>query len=337
MRRLDVLAARELFPRKSWGHGASGVGRRVPAVLAVLVPLLVLAGCASQRGLVSQADYLALLPEDAEIYLRFPVQENLAFAHQLVSSFAPQMDEKDIQKLTKRFSAVYGAVTGDGFSAVATGSFPRLGLSLALKEKNGWKKVRDQDIPVTQEYYQYQDLPLQVAFPSSSVMMVSPRVDSLLASYQEQEGLEAPPYENPLASFTPDYEERAAAGSPAAGTGSAAVGESIDFYVSDVVSVVLPILGTGLPISLPVDGLYGRFLPLDGELDGHGGRLYSFAGYLVLSDPRAMKPTLTALRLVSRGLGLGVEYSSLGESVVKLSGVTVSESDLGALLGKALR
>jgi hypothetical protein len=40
----------------------------------VLITLFFLTGCASKKGRVSDTDYLSILPEDADMYLRFPVQ-----------------------------------------------------------------------------------------------------------------------------------------------------------------------------------------------------------------------------------------------------------------------
>ena len=65
----------------------------------VLITVFFLAGCASQRDMVSDTDYMSLLPEDAEIYLCFPVQDNPSIAGELVTAFAPQMEALDIKKL----------------------------------------------------------------------------------------------------------------------------------------------------------------------------------------------------------------------------------------------
>ena len=302
----------------------------------VLITLFFLAGCTSQRGMVSDTDYVSLLPEDADMYLCFPVQDNVHFASQLITTFEPQMTAQDTQKLTKRFDTIYGAVKGKSFSAVATGSFPKLGLGFALKEKNGWKKIKDSAIPVTGSYYQYQNLPFQIAFPSSSLMVLSPQVDSLLNSYQQQIEGSLIAEENPLVQFVSDHEQVFTDNS--ALSGNNLVGTSIDFYIPDVVSVVLPILKASLPINLPLTDLYGSFITQAHSSDAAEKEgEYAFVGYLGLSDERALKPALTVLKLVTRGLGLDLTYSSLGASTIKISGVTLSESVLGDLLKQALQ
>lgn len=325
MRRLDdikISLSLFSFPK----HGS-----RFTAIWGfMLIALFFLAGCASQKGMVSDTDYISLLPEDADIYLRFPVQDNLDFASQLITTFEPQMEAQDAQKLTKRFDTIYGAVKGKNFSAVATGSFPKLGLGFALKEKNGWKKVKDSAIPVTGSFYQYRNLPFQVAFPSSSLLMLSPQVDSLLTTYQQQLEGNFIAAENPLAQFVSDREQ--AFVENASSSDSSSAGTSIDFYIPDVVAVALPLMKVALPINLPLTNLYGSFIP-----QGHKEGQYAFVGYLGLSDPRALKPALTVLKLVTRGLGLDLTYSSLGESTIKISGITLSESVLGDLLQQALR
>lgn len=305
----------------------------------VLITLFFLTGCASKKGRVSDTDYLSMLPEDADIYLHFPVQENSRFASQLITSFAPNIEAADTQKLIKRFNTIYGAVKNGQFSAVATGSFPKLGLSFALKEKNGWKKIKDSAIPVTGAYYQYQNLPFQLAFPSSSVLMMASQVDELLSSYEQQIEGTTIIETHPLAVFVTDHEYTFTENNNL-DENTISKNQSIDFYVSDVVSVVLPIVKTTLPINLPLTDLYGSFIPQDDSTENTSTEEfeYSFVGYLGLSDGRAMKPALTVLKLVSRGLlGFDVTYTSVGDTTIKISGVTVSEKVLGDLLKKALQ
>ena len=329
MRRLDGITT-SLFLFSFPKHGS-----RFTAIWGlILIVLFFLAGCTSQRGMVSETDYLSLLPEDADMYLRFPVQDNVHFASQLITTFEPQMEAQDAQKLTKRFDTIYGAVKGKEFSAIATGSFPKLGLGFALKEKNGWKKIKDSAIPVTGSFYQYRNLPFQVAFPSSSLLMLSPQVDSLLTTYQQQLEGNFIAAENPLAQFVSEHEQVFTENATSANSSSA--GTSIDFYIPDVVAVVLPLIKVTLPINLPLTNLYGSFIPQADSDTAEEGQ-YAFVGYLGLSDPRALKPALTVLKLVTRGLGLDLTYSSLGESTIKISGVTLSESVLGDLLQQALR
>ena len=308
-------------------------GRKISVMFGfILIALFFLAGCASQKGMVSDTDYMSLLPEDAEIYLCFPVQDNPFIAGELVTAFSPQMKAQDIKKLTKRFDTIYGAVKGKAFSAVATGSFPKLGLGFALKEKNGWKKIKDSAIPVTGSFYQYKNLPFQIAFPSSSLMMLSSQVDSLLISYQQQLEGNAVVAENPLAQFISEHEQAFTNNDTL--SDSIPAGTSIDFYVSDVVSIILPLLKTSLPIHLPFTNLYGSFIP-EGNVSQEE-EMYSFVAYVGLTDSRVMKASLTTLKLVARGFGIELDYSSVGEETIKISGITLSQKDLGDLLKKIL-
>lgn len=311
----------------------------------ILITLSFLIGCASQKGRVSETDYLSLLPEDAEIYLRFPVQENQEVASNLISSLVPEMEEKDMDNLKKRFDNIYAAVKNSELSAIATGSFPKAGLGFVLTEKNGWTKVKDEAVPVTKEYYQYQNLPFQIAFPNSSTMMTSPQVNELLASYEQASSLDYYPQINPLAQFSSEYEDMFLGSSGSVDSQSYEFNnQTIDFYVSDVISVVIPLLKRTLPISLPLTDLYGRFTPVsndDLQVSADNttseGKLYSFTGYLGLSDSRAMLPTLAALKIVFRTLGFNVEYEALGEDTIKISGLTVSEQQIVSLLNKSLK
>ena len=155
--------------------------------------------------------------------------------------------------------------------------------------------------------------------------MLSPQVDSLLTTYQQQLEGNSIAAENPLAQFVSEHEQVFTENATSANSSSA--GTSIDFYIPDVVAVVLPLIKVTLPINLPLTNLYGSFIPQADSDTAEEGQ-YAFVGYLGLSDPRALKPALTVLKLVTRGLGLDLTYSSLGESTIKISGVTLSESVL---------
>ena len=208
---------------------------------------------------------------------------------------------------------------------MAAGSFPKIGLGFVLTKKNGWTKVKDKAIPVTKKYYRYQGLPFQIAFPDSSVMVAAPQVGDLLASYENEGHLGVPTEANPLAAFV------AGAGHP----------QSIDFYVSDFAAVVLPVMNAMVPVSLPVRDFYGSFVPAQSgpEVAGQAesGQMYAFEGFMDLSDSRALRPALTALRLLTRGFGQNVVYSAAGEETIGISGIVLSEKDLAGLLQKLMR
>ena len=292
------------------------------AFIAVVVGLL--AGCASQRGLVSEADYLALLPQDADIYLRLPVQDNRELAGRLVSSVSPSMTGEDLQRLTDRFDMIYGAVDGRKLSAVATGSFPKTALGLVLKEENGWTLTKDKAIPVTGRFYQYRGLPLEVAFPNSSTLVAAPKVVPLLESFQRQA---ASPHPAVLPEALSRFQE-------------ASDGRTIDFYVADVTAALAPFMRDILSINLPIQDMYGSFTPVG---DGGGGsegaaQLYSFSGQIGLPDHRALNSALVALNILARTLGLDISASAQeGGTTISISGVMVSQDTLADLVSGVLR
>lgn len=289
------------------------------AFAAALVGLL--AGCASQRGLVSDTDYLALLPEDAEIYLRLPVRENRELAGRLVSSLSPATPGEDVRRLTDRFDMIYGAVSGGEFSAVATGSFPKTALGLVLKEENGWTLTKDKAIPVTGRLYRYRGLPLEVAFPDSSTLVAAPKVVPLLESFQRQSTAAQPAV---LPEALGCFQE-------------ACDGRTIDFYMADVTAAIAPFMRDILSINLPVRDMYGSFTPVGGGA-GSGEQLYSFSGQIGLPDHRALNSALVALNILARTLGLDISASAQeGGTTISISGVTVSQDTLAGLVSGVLR
>ncbi len=283
-----------------------------------------LAGCASQRGLVSDADYLALLPQDAEIYLRLPVQDNRELAGRLVSSVSPSMTAEDLQRLTDRFDMIYGAVSGGELSAVATGSFPKAALGLVLKEENGWTLTKDKAVPVTGRFYRYRGLPLEVAFPNSSTLVAAPEVVPLLESFQWQSTAAQP-------AVLPDALSRFQ---------EACDGRTIDFYMANVTAAIAPFMRDILSINLPVQDMYGSFTPIGGGEGSPEGaaRLYSFSGQIGLPDHRALNSALVALNILARTLGLDISASAQeGGTIISISGVTVSQETLADLVSGVLR
>lgn len=287
--------------------------------------IVLLAGCASQKDMPTQAHYLALLPENADLYLRFPVQENQDLASRLVAILAPNVVEKDVQRLTERFAMIYGAVKNKEFSAVATGSFPKSGLGLVLNEKNGWIVTKDKAIPVTGRYYQYKNLPLQMAFPNSSTLIVSPQVSLLLDSFQR------------TGSFTPTPGESQLIGrfQEISSWDEGTREQSIDFYMADVLAFLSPFLSLG--ISLPVKDMYGS-LTSTNSLAQDGTRLYAVDGYLGLPDSRAMRSALVALRILARTTGMNfVASSQEGDSMIYISGITISQAALSELVSGILK
>lgn len=283
--------------------------------------IVLLVGCASQKDIPTQAHYLALLPENADIYLRFPVQENKVLAEQLVAAIAPRTKEKDIQKLTERFAMIYGAVKNKEISAVASGSFPKIGLSFALKKKNGWIATKDASIPVTGKYYQYRNLPLQIAFPNSSTMMAATQVTPLLESFQRLENTPPLPAQSELFGR---FQELSSS-------------QSIDFYTADVMASLASFMSFGLSISLPVKDMYGSFIPTS-TVAGDGSQLYAFDGYLGLHDFRALKPALVALRILARTMGINFSVSGQeGDTVIHVSDITISQKSLAELISKVVQ
>lgn len=329
---------------------------KIQFILGFLLITLTL-GCASKKGFVSETDYLSLLPQEAEIYLRFPVSENQELANGLVSSLIPYMENKEIQKLTGRFTTIYGAVKNKEFSALATGAFPKAGLGFVLTKKNGWQKIKDKNIPITGAYYRYSGFqsskgkPYQIAFPSSSMVMVAPEVKKLLTSlHNQQEGLDDQDEKyqvvssqepvplgnlqdsgaNPLAEFTSsDISNNAA----------------LTFYVADITAAVMPFLKTRLSINLPVKDMFGEFLPVEviNNQEDAGipqEQLYLFTGYIGLADSRAMRPAQTALNILFRSLGLdssGLRYTVHGEKTIVISGIIVPNTGLISLIKKVIK
>ena len=158
--------------------------------------LFVLIGCTSKNYSSIETDFISFLPSGADIYLRYPVQQNLKLSQEILTIFAPTMSKKNVNQLLKRLDTLYISIKGHQINAIASGSFPSFALGIIFKEKNGWKKIKDDSIPITKKYYSSVESNFQIAFPNQSVVLISKNVTDLLKNYEKS-------YFNP-----PDFTEQ---------------------------------------------------------------------------------------------------------------------------------
>ena len=207
--------------------------------LFCIVCSLLFIGCASRNSVPEPENYMKVFPADGQLYLQLPVRYNRELALQVVEMLLPDVENAD--SVLNRIDTAYICVRNRKIYAVATGAFPSVGRNFILLEKNGWKKIQDESLPVTGICYESLVVPYQIAFPSSSTVVLGESVQPLLVSWGNR-------------SVVPEQDEPAAFFSDAAYDGN-----SIDFCIQNLQELVPLAAMAGLHI--PVKDMYGTLTP----------------------------------------------------------------------------
>ena len=266
--------------------------------LFCIVCSLLFIGCASRNSVPEPENYMKVFPADGQLYLQLPVGYNRELALQVVEMLLPDVENAD--SVLNRIDTAYICVRNRKIYAVATGAFPSVGRNFILSEKNGWKKIRDESLPVTGSCYESLVVPYQIAFPSSSTVVLGESVQPLLVSWGNR-------------SVVPEQDEPAAFFSDAAYDGN-----SIDFYIQNLQELVPLAAMAGLHI--PVKDMYGTLTPE--AVSDDENVCYALDAQVAVTDARAVRSAAAALKILFRFMGLQVSVETDDtESMLQISGV----------------
>lgn len=266
--------------------------------LFCIVCSLLFIGCASRNSVPEPENYMKVFPADGQLYLQLPVRYNRELALQVVEMLLPDVENAD--SVLNRIDTAYICVRNRNIYAVATGAFPSVGRNFILSEKNGWKKIRDESLPVTGICYESLVVPYQIAFPSSSTVVLGESVQPLLVSWGNR-------------SVVPEQDEPAVFFSDAAYDGN-----SIDFYIQNLQELVPLAAMAGLHI--PVKDMYGTLTPE--AVSDDENVCYALDAQVAVTDARAVRSAAAALKILFRFMGLQVSVETDDtESMLQISGV----------------
>ena len=266
--------------------------------LFCIVCSLLFIGCASRNSVPEPENYMKVFPADGQLYLQLPVRYNRELALQVVEMLLPDVENAD--SVLNRIDTAYICVRNRNIYAVATGAFPSVGRNFILSEKNGWKKIRDESLPVTGSCYESLVVPYQIAFPSSSTVVLGESVQPLLVSWGNR-------------SVVPEQDEPAVFFSDAAYDGN-----SIDFYIQNLQELVPLAAMAGLHI--PVKDMYGTLTPE--AVSDDENVCYALDAQVAVTDARAVRSAAAALKILFRFMGLQVSVETDDtESMLQISGV----------------
>lgn len=266
--------------------------------LFCIVCSLLFIGCASRNSVPEPENYMKVFPADGQLYLQLPVRYNRELALQVVEMLLPDVENAD--SVLNRIDTAYICVRNRKIYAVATGAFPSVGRNFILSEKNGWKKIQDESLPVTGICYESLVVPYQIAFPSSSTVVLGESVQPLLVSWGNR-------------SVVPEQDEPAVFFSDAAYDGN-----SIDFYIQNLQELVPLAAMAGLHI--PVKDMYGTLTPE--AVSDDENVCYALDAQVAVTDARAVRSAAAALKILFRFMGLQVSVETDDtESMLQISGV----------------
>ena len=266
--------------------------------LFCIVCSLLFIGCASRNSVPEPENYMKVFPADGQLYLQLPVRYNRELALQVVEILLPDVENAD--SVLNRIDTAYICVRNRKIYAVATGAFPSVGRNFILSEKNGWKKIRDESLPVTGICYESLVVPYQIAFPSSSTVVLGESVQPVLVSWGNR-------------SVVPEQDEPAVFFSDAAYDGN-----SIDFYIQNLQELVPLAAMAGLHI--PVKDMYGTLTPE--AVSDDENVCYALDAQVAVTDARAVRSAAAALKILFRFMGLQVSVETDDtESMLQISGV----------------
>lgn len=266
--------------------------------LFCIVCSLLFIGCASRNSVPEPENYMKVFPADGQLYLQLPVRYNRELALQVVEMLLPDVENAD--SVLNRIDTAYICVRNRKIYAVATGAFPSLGRNFILSEKNGWKKIQDESLPVTGICYESLVVPYQIAFPSSSTVVLGESVQPLLVSWGNR-------------SVVPEQDEPAVFFSDAAYDGN-----SIDFCIQNLQELVPLAAMAGLHI--PVKDMYGTLTPE--AVSDDENVCYALDAQVAVTDARAVRSAAAALKILFRFMGLQVSVETDDtESMLQISGV----------------
>ncbi|MBO4319957.1 MAG: hypothetical protein J5857_05755 [Treponema sp.] len=275
--------------------------KKLSRVLALTMACAFLASCASSSK-NRNVKPLSVLGEGSDMYFYVPVKQNIILVENLMSS-ATGMAQKDADLLASRISSLYLGLSNDTTGTIkiyAEGSFPSIGQSLALTEKNGWKKTSytPQDSNEKIEYY-YSDSGFNVAFPNTKNLIASNDILPLLDNFY---------FLNPS---KPECDKWF--------SGQEHDADAILFYIGEPAAFMSKIVGK--IAEKWCDNVYGEMKKIKDSSS------YNVTCYLELSNPKTQKSLGTLIKTLT-----GMEISLIDDNIIKIEGLSLTEQDVSSII-----
>ena len=271
--------------------------KKLSRFIALSIACTLVVSCASSSRNV-EVKPLSVLGEGSDMFFYVPVKDNRELVETLMCSVVG-IAENDAHLLASRIDSLYlgmGKAVSDSIKVYAEGSFPSIGQSLALTEKNGWKKTSytPQDSSLKIEYF-YSDFGFSVAFPTTKNMMVSndiiPLLDNFYSSYTVEPECEKWFY------------------------GQEHDSDAILFYVQEPADFMRKIVGS--IAEKWCENVYGEIKKTKETSS------YTVSCCLELSNPKTQKSLGALIKTLT-----GMEVSFIGDNIIKIDDWMLTEQDV---------
>lgn len=132
-------------------------------------------------------DVLNLIDGNAPFLIYIPSTANQKFVEYAMVRMAG-MSEGDAKTIAGRSKNIAISTTAEGeFQIAIDGSYPKIGLNVALTEKKGWKETLSTHTAVPLPYYSSEQFGIQVASPNSSLLFAAGNVGPILKRYESEQ------------------------------------------------------------------------------------------------------------------------------------------------------
>lgn len=128
---------------------------------------------------------LNLIDSSAPLIVYIPVGENREVVEYFLKEFA-QLSQKNVQAVSSRTKNI--AVSSDflgNYQIASEGIYPKLGMNLALTEKNGWKSKKSDNTNFPFLIYSSSENQIELSSPDSSTVLLSREVEPMLQRYEK--------------------------------------------------------------------------------------------------------------------------------------------------------
>lgn len=271
----------------------------------------IFAGCKSAPKIVEDNEVhpLALLDQDASIYVCVPVSNHKNLVSSLLMKQIEGLSESNAMSLAERTGNMYvslGTVKDRSrLQIAALASIPKIAVSSAFKKKNGWQAVNVTFAEKPFVYYKHVVSVFQVSLPSSKILCAGQNVEPLIQRYAQKSEIPV----NPVTEWI-NAENKS---------------NDILFYITRPGQYLRNLIGQS--INVGADAAYGKliYIPNKKNLSVYSGK-YELVFNLHLTDKKAADSFKGLLNLSFSMMGGTVRM--IDERTIQLSGVEVSQHQI---------
>ena len=165
-------------------HNTTVCSFKFMLLCCTLFSLFSLFSCKSVQEFES-VEPLNLIDSSAPLIVYIPAAENREVVEYFLKEFA-QLSQKNIQTVSSRTKNI--AVSSDflgNYQIASEGTYPKLGMNLALTEKNGWKSKKSDNTNFPFLIYSSSKNQIELSSPDSSTVLLSMEVEPMLQRYEK--------------------------------------------------------------------------------------------------------------------------------------------------------